>query len=101
MSELEQAKTERDTAIKAATSMMGHVFPAFDGIDADPQPDTERTVEALQAIRLILDSPDRATIWTADDPRPDLLPELMVLVEKALTANLRVKQLEGKTDGPT
>jgi hypothetical protein len=100
VSELEQAKTDRDAAISAATGMMGRVFPAFDGMEADPNllSNPEDRVAALRALNAALASPDRAAVWSAEGSRSDLLPELMALVEKALTADLRVKEIEGKTD---
>jgi hypothetical protein len=101
VSELEQAKAERDKAISAATSMMGLVFPAFDGMEADPNllSNPAERVGALRVLNAALASPDRVAVWSAVDSRSDLLPELMALVEKALTADGKVKELEGKNGG--
>jgi hypothetical protein len=97
VSELGQAKAARDAAISAATSMMGRVFPAFDGMEADPNllSNPEERVGALRLLNAALASPDRAAVWSAEGSRSDLLPELMALVEKALTADSKVKEIEG------
>jgi hypothetical protein len=99
VSELDQAKAERDEAISAATSMMGRVFPAFDGMEADPHllSNPEERVGALRLLNAALGSPDRAAVWSAEGSRSDLLPELMALVENALSADGRVKELEGRS----
>jgi hypothetical protein len=101
VNELERAKAERDGAISAATSMMGRVFPAFDGMEADPHllSNPQERVGALRLLNAALGSPDRAVVWSAEGSRSDLLPELTALVEKALTAYERVKDLEAKTGG--
>ena len=101
MSELEQAKAERDEAISAATSMMGLVFPAFNGMEADPNllSNPAERVGALRILNAALASPDRAAVWSAEDSRADLLPELLALVGQALTADEKVKELENKTGG--
>jgi hypothetical protein len=102
VSNLEQARAERDEAISAATSMMGRVFPAFDGMEADPHllSNPEERVGALRLLNAALASPDRAAVWSAEGSRSDLLPDLMALVEKALAADSTVKDIEGKTGDP-
>ena len=80
--------------------MMGRVFPAFDGMEADPHllSNPEERVGALRLLNAALGSPDRAAVWSAEGSRSDLLPKLMALVQKALTADEKVKELERETE---